>query len=126
MSFKRREDAVRQWVAEMNCFPLDMLLRACGDDFVEITPYTEEEMEDLENQDYYPMWQYLWQFDDSADETWVASEDGLNALKECGFRVYHSEEFGDFIGIDGCGYSFVREHWTPLYIARGLHWSEED
>ena len=68
MKFETRENAVRQWVAEMNHFPLDMLLKACGDDFVEITPYTEEEAEDLGNQDYFPMWQYLWQFSDSADE----------------------------------------------------------
>ena len=126
MKFETREDAVRQWVTEMNYFPLDMLLKACGDDFYEITPYTEEEAEDLENQDLFPMWSYLWQFSDSADERWGESEEGLNTLKKCGFRIYHSEEFGDFIGIDGCGYSFIQEHWTPLYLERGLHWSKED
>lgn len=127
MSYKTREEAARAWVSEMNVFPLEMLIKATdgGEDLIEITPYTEEEQED-ENREYFPMWQYLWQFSDSADERWAEGEDGLQALKECGFRVYHSEEWGDFIGIDGAGYSFLREHWMPLYIARGLRWSKED
>ena len=130
MKFETREDAVRTWVEGFNAFPLDMLLKATdgGEDLYEITPYTEEEQEENEGfgQDIFPMWSTMWQFSDSWDADWAESETGLKALKECGFRIYRSMEWGDFIGIDGCGYSFFAEHWTPLYIARGLRWSEED
>lgn len=128
MKFETREDAARVWVNGFNAFPLDMLLKATdgGDDLIEITPYTEAEQAEVEGQDYFPMWETLWQFDDCTDERWAESEEGLNALKNCGFRVYQSAEWGVFFGIDGAGYSFIREHFIPLYIARGLRWSEED
>ena len=45
-------------------------------------------------------------------------------MSRCGFRIYESEEFGYFFGIDGAGYSFYDEHWVPLYRARGLHWHD--
>lgn len=130
MKFKAREDAARAWVAEFNAFPLEMLLKATdgGEDFVEITPYTGEEQEEHEEhgQEYFPMWGTMWQFSDPWDCDWAESAEGLKALKDCGFRIYHSAEWGDFIGIDGAGYSFYTEHWVPLYLARGLRWSEED
>ena len=51
-------------------------------------------------------------------------------MSNCGFRIYESEEFGYFFGIDGAGYDFYESHWEPLYKARGLHWhdpqAEED
>lgn len=51
-------------------------------------------------------------------------------MSDCGFRIYKSEDYGYFFGIDGAGYSFYEEHWMPLYKARGLHWhdpqAEED
>ncbi len=129
MKFKTREDAARAWVAAFNAFPLDMLLKATdgGEDLYEVTPYTEEEREENEGcQEYFPMWSTMWQFSDPWDRDWAESEEGLKALRDCGFRVYRSAEWGVFIGIDGAGYSFYTEHWVPLYLARGLRWSEED
>ena len=49
-----------------------------------------------------------------------------NILSECGFRVYESEEFGLFFGIDAAGFDFYEAYWIPLYRARGLQWHDPD
>jgi hypothetical protein len=88
------------------------------------TAYIEEE-DDYDNHEYgLPMWGTLWAFNSSFDADWA--KDNLEVLKELGFRVYESDEIGVFIGIDGAGYSFFDEHWTPLYKARGLRWHSEE
>lgn len=77
--------------------------------------------------EYYsalPMWGTLWMFGDSADDWWLEEGDGIKKMSECGFRVYKSEEFGYFFGIDGAGYDFYEAHWIPLYKARGLKWHD--
>lgn len=77
--------------------------------------------------EYYsalPMWGTLWMFGDSADDWWLEEDDGIKKMSECGFRVYKSEEFGYFFGIDGAGYDFYEAHWIPLYKARGLKWHD--
>lgn len=71
-----------------------------------------------------PMWGTMWSFDDSCDEYWLEEQNGIRKMSECGFRIFESEEFGYFFGIDGAGYDFYSEHWVPLYKARGLHWHE--
>ena len=76
-----------------------------------------------EEDSYFPMWGWMWQFDDSIDDWWL--ENHLEEMAECGFRIYESQEFGYFFGIDGCGYDFYEAHWIPLYKARGLHWHKE-
>lgn len=35
-------------------------------------------------------------------------------MSQCGFRIFRSEEFGYFFGIDGAGYDFYEAHWIPL------------
>ncbi len=77
--------------------------------------------------EYYsvlPMWGTLWMFGDSADDWWLEEDDGIKKMSECGFRIYKSEEFGYFFGIDGAGYDFYEAHWIPLYKARGLKWHD--
>ena len=74
--------------------------------------------------DTLPMWSTMWSFGDRCDDWWLEEGDGIRALSECGFRVYESEEFGYFFGIDGAGYSFMEEHFVPLYRARGLQWHD--
>ena len=64
----------------------------------------------------------MWQFGDSSDDWWLEEQDGIRKMSECGFQIYHHEDWGYFFGIDGCGYSFYDEHWIPLYKARGLKW----
>ena len=85
-------------------------------------------LEDLEVVDYdgLPMWGTMWSFGDSIDEWWLENKNGLKLMSECGFRIYHSEKYGYFFGIDGAGYDFYEAHWIPLYKARGLKWHEND
>lgn len=80
---------------------------------------------ELENDYVFPMWGTMWSFSDSADKWWM-EHGGVEALSACGFRVYESEEFGFFFGIDGCGYDFKKAHFIPLYKARGLCWHDTD
>lgn len=72
----------------------------------------------------FPMWGTLWQFDDYCDKEWLERH-GIKAMSECGFRIYESDDYGYFFGIDGAGYDFYEHHWIPLYEARGLHWHTE-
>lgn len=71
-----------------------------------------------------PMWGTMWSFRDGCDDWWLEKGDGIQIMSECGFRVYESDEFGYFFGIDGCGYDFYESHWIPLYLARGLRWHD--
>lgn len=91
----------------------------------EIVEVGADELE-VERDTFLPMWETMWQFDDFADENWLTKKDGIRAMAECGFRVYESDEFGCFFGIDGAGYDFYLEHWIPLYKARGLNWHDKD
>lgn len=79
---------------------------------------------EVEYDDFLPMWGTMWSFRDSADNYWLEEAGGIGIMSRCGFRVYESQEFGYFFGIDGAGYSFYEEHWVPLYRARGLQWHD--
>lgn len=88
--------------------------------------WTDAERDDFEVEydDTLPMWGTMWSFGDSADDWWLEEDDGIEIMSECGFRIYESDEFGYFFGIDGAGYNFYDEHWIPLYKARGLQWHD--
>lgn len=79
---------------------------------------------DVERDSCLPMWGTMWQFHDPCDTYWIEEQNGIEALSQCGFRVYYSEQFGYFFGIDGCGYDFYLAHFIPLYRARGLKWHD--
>lgn len=82
----------------------------------------DESAFDVERDSCLPMWGTMWSFGDSADDWWLEKDDGIAIMSRCGFRIYVSEEFGYFFGIDGAGYDFYEAHWCPLYLARGLQW----
>ena len=84
----------------------------------------EDEFE-VERDSLLPMWGWLWSFGNSADDYWLEELDGIRLMSECGFRIYEHEEWGYFFGIDGMGYTFMDEHWEPLYRARSLQWHDE-
>lgn len=71
-----------------------------------------------------PMWGTMWSFKDICDIDWLRSDEGLQAMSECGFRIYETDNDYCF-GIDGCGYDFYESHWIPLYKARGLQWHDD-
>lgn len=77
--------------------------------------------------DYYdqlPMWGTIWSFGDSLDNYWLEEKGGIALMSQCGFRIFRSEKFGYFFGIDGAGYDFYEAHWIPLYNERGLRWHD--
>lgn len=88
--------------------------------------WTDAERDDfeVERDDALPMWGTMWSFGDSVDDWWLEEDDGIALMSECGFRIYESDEFGYFFGIDGAGYNFYDAHWIPLYKARGLQWHD--
>ena len=79
-----------------------------------------EEME-IEYDGHLPMWGTMWSFGESVDKYWL-DDGGIELMSGCGFRIFKSEEFGYFFGIDGAGYDFYEAHWIPLYEERGLKW----
>lgn len=84
----------------------------------------DEDDFDVEYDDGLPMWGTMWSFGDSADDWWLIEDCGIRLMSECGFRIFESEEFGYFFGIDGAGYDFYEAHWLPLYNKRGLQWHD--
>lgn len=76
---------------------------------------------EVERYDAFPMWGTMWSFKESCDDDWLG-HGGIELMSRCGFRVYESDEFGYFFGVDGAGYDFYEAHWIPLYKARGLRW----
>ena len=76
--------------------------------------------------DILPMWGTLWSFGYSCDDWWLEEDNGIEIMSRCGFRIYQSDDFGYFFGIDGACYDFYESHWIPLYKARGLHWHSEE
>lgn len=81
---------------------------------------------EVEYDSYLPMWGTMWQFGERADDYWLEELGGIQTMSDCGFRIYESDEWGYFFGIDGCGYDFFEAHWIPLYRKRGLHWHDPE
>ena len=124
MIYDTIREAATAWVNGFNAVPtavVEKLMRLDLDDVLEITPGRRDE-----DADYLPMWGTMWSFGNSADDYWLEEKDGLELMAECGFRIYEQEDFGYLFGIDGAGYSFMDEHWIPLYKARGLRWHEKE
>ena len=84
----------------------------------------DEDQVEVEYDDGLPMWGTMWSFGNSLDTYWLEEKDGIAVMSECGFRIFRSEEFGYFFGIDGAGYDFYEQHWIPLYERRGLKWHD--
>ena len=124
MMYDSIREAATEWVNGFNAVPVavvEKLMRLDPDEVREITPGRRDE-----DANYLPMWGTMWSFGDSADDSWLEEEDGLELMAECGFRIYEQEDFGYLFGIDGAGYSFMDEHWIPMYKARGLRWHEKE
>jgi hypothetical protein len=85
----------------------------------------ESELENVADT-YLPMSGDMWAFSSGFDKDWLATNDGLQKMAECGFRIYEQEDYEYIFGIDGAGYSFMSEHFIPLYKARGLRWHNSE
>lgn len=86
----------------------------------------EGEFEVESRYDLLPMWGTMWSFGDGLDDEWLAREDGIRKMSNCGFRIFESERYGFYFGIDGAGYDFYENHWVPLYKERGLAWHDKN
>ena len=99
-----------------------------GDYLVELDDGTNVRVEadnvEVQYYDELPMWGTMWSFHDGCDTHWLEEEDGIKIMSECGFRIYESEKYGYFFGIDGAGYDFYEDHWIPLYKKRGFQWHD--
>jgi len=125
--YKTKREAAEAWVREFDAIPQGMI-----SELMEHNPYGWHEVtiseEDDEPYDILPAWGTMWSFHDWCDNGWFEYEydEAIKAMSECGFRVYESDDYGYFFGIDGAGYDFYEAHWIPLYEARGLQWHEDD
>ena len=119
-------EAAQSWVKEFNAIPQEIIVKLlnAGEDIEEVTPMTEEQMEDVEG--FLPMWGTMWTFSDPLDDWWLEEKGGLEAMARCGFRIYRQEDFGYIFGIDGAGYDFYEDHWIPLYKERGIQWHDKE
>ena len=119
-------EAAQSWVKEFNAIPQEIIVKLlnAGEEIEEVTPMTEEQMEDVEG--FLPMWGTMWTFSDPLDDWWLEEKGGLEAMARCGFRIYRQEDFGYIFGIDGAGYDFYEDHWIPLYKERGIQWHDKE
>ena len=123
MKYDTIREATQAWVNEFNAIPqgmIEQLMADHPDEWEEVTVFDEDD----EPYDVLPMWGWMWSLGNICDEEWL--EDNIETMSKLGFRIYHHEEFGWWFGIDGAGYSFMDEHFIPLYKARGLHWHKEE
>ena len=123
MKYDTIRKATEAWVNEFNTIPQGMIKQLMidhPDEWEEVTVFDEDDEPDS----VLPMWGWMWSFGDSCDEEWL--EDNIGTMSKLGFRIYCHDEFGYWFGIDGAGYSFMDEHFIPLYKARGLHWHKEE
>lgn len=143
-----KKDAVTKWVDSFNAIPLPLIEKAYISDIDSVTELTpldyrcdecyNEFTEPIDNKcphcnseyfyerefdSFFPMWGTMWTFSEKIDDWWL--ENHLQEMANCGFRIYESDEIGYFFGIDGAGYSFLDEHFTPLYDVRGLKWHDK-
>lgn len=124
MIYKEKNETVRAWVNGFTVIPVPVAAKlmaySYNCDFREIVLNGKS---DDENK--FPVWNSLWAFTDRSDQAWAESDDGLNAIAKCGFRIYESEDFGIVLGIDEPGYDFYESHWIPLFGERKLCRHEE-
>ena len=118
-------EAAQEWVKGFNAIPTSMIAKLWNADFEDWQEVTSPEI-DTDYYDQLPMWGTMWSFGESLDEYWLDNKDGIEQMSQCGFRIFKSEEFGYFFGIDGAGYDFYEAHWIPLYNKRGLKWHDSN
>jgi len=58
----------------------------------------------------YPMWNTLFEFKHTP------SESVLQAAIDSGFGVIESDSFNPMLFVSGAGYSFMSQHWIPLFL----------
>ena len=115
------DEAVRLWTSrDFSTIPTELIKKAYKENPEELELLSSEYPE----LDYPACWGYMFHPERSYDEQWI--RDNIDIVESIGFLVYYTEETGILLGVDGCGFCFVTELWTPLYKAIDLHWHSED
>jgi hypothetical protein len=58
---------------------------------------------------------------------WNNNERFVDCAASAGFIVYEPQDFDGYVlSIDGGGYSFMDDHWIPLYLYLGFTWHERE
>jgi hypothetical protein len=97
------EEAVKLWVdRDFSNIPTMLIKKAFKDNFEELELLSSEYPE----LDYPAGWGWMFHPECRLDEEWI--RENVNEVEECGFIVYDSDETGILLGVDGCGYDFVR------------------
>ena len=107
-------EACQKWVNMMDSVPRKLIEKAYEDEEI-------NELTDSLSEEKLPMWGEVF-VPERMDQEWI--EENIETVADCGFRVYETDEIGVFLGVDGGGYSFIEEHFIPLYKARGLQWHQ--
>ena len=90
--------------------------------FNEITDLLDDDEREFDS--YLPMWGTMWRVDSGFVYSFVCNH--IKEISRLGFRIYEDyEERELYLGIDGGGYDFISEHWTPLYDLIGFRWHDE-
>ncbi len=96
---------------------IDVRIYEDGKDKIVNFPADEVYLVGPEGTNGYPMWNTMWLLD---RDYWI---EHVQELSESGFTVYDAEDLDKLVvGIDGAGYSFMDEHFAPLYDRMGYTW----
>ena len=113
----KKSEAVHKFVEEFSFIPLDMAFQHWED---------WEILNELQEDEFIePTWGTVFMPKSCLDEEWILGN--VDKVQECGLIVCRNWDRGWIVlGINGGGYDFYENHWTPLYDARGLHWHDEE
>ena len=107
-------DRARDMIRDFDAIPVALFQRLQDlGDYDAITEITIPEDE----AGFNPLHNVLYAAPDCLWDEWI-SENAQRLYDVCGLRVFHNEETGYMLGIDGAGYSFAEAHWIPLYKMR--------
>ena len=97
------EEAVKLWVdRDFGNIPTELIKRAFRDNYDDLELLSKSYPE----LDYPAGWGTMFHPECSLDEEWIRKN--IDEVEACGFLVYNSDETGILLGVDGCGYDFVR------------------
>lgn len=115
-----RLEGVRRWVEQWNEIPTEAVTYLARELGYKTLAGDEEShySEDL------VAWGEMWTFKNHTDETWASKNP--DAFERAGISLFDVEKVGLVFGVDGGGYSFLEDHFLPLYIERGLRWHPVD
>lgn len=123
--YKTKDECVNFFVnSEFECFPSDVLTYPY-DDFEYWGRIWDEDSEDKYGYIDIPMW-ITWYLPSRFVAEYI--DRYPEKVADCGFTIiYETGTYDVFaLGIDGAGYSFLNEHFRPLYDAMELKWHDED